>query len=259
MANSERNNLILSVFPGIDLLGRAFEEAGWCVVRGPDLLWGGDVKGFHPSSGVFEGVIGGPPCQCHSAFLAVNKKKGNKIAKDLIPEFLRVVEEARPTWFLMENVPRATIPEIECYDVFSHLINNRWLGEIQNRKRRFSVGFAREFSNRYYESISEFDWGKKIQWGFDNPEWQSCVRGRGWIKLGMEGKRGCQLGKHLGFRSEKQLRKVLPLMGFPEDFFDHSPFRMEAKWLVLGNGVPLAMGRAVAGAIRKVLDNLDER
>ena len=35
------NGLVLSVFPGIDLLGRAFEEQEYCVVRGPDLLWGG--------------------------------------------------------------------------------------------------------------------------------------------------------------------------------------------------------------------------
>ncbi len=32
--------LVLSVFPGIDLLGRGFEAEGFCVVRGPDLLWG---------------------------------------------------------------------------------------------------------------------------------------------------------------------------------------------------------------------------
>lgn len=40
--------LILSLFPGIDLLGRAFEELGACVVRGPDLLWGGDIRAFSP-------------------------------------------------------------------------------------------------------------------------------------------------------------------------------------------------------------------
>lgn len=33
--------MILSLFPGIGLLDMAFEEEGFCVVRGPDLLWGG--------------------------------------------------------------------------------------------------------------------------------------------------------------------------------------------------------------------------
>lgn len=52
------SNLVLSIFPGIDLLGRAFEEEGFCVVRGPDKLWGGDIRTFHPPAGVFGGVIG---------------------------------------------------------------------------------------------------------------------------------------------------------------------------------------------------------
>lgn len=56
--------LVLSIFPGIDLLGRAFElEGGFCLVRGPDPLWGGDIRSFHPPAGKFDGVIGGPPCQ----------------------------------------------------------------------------------------------------------------------------------------------------------------------------------------------------
>jgi DNA (cytosine-5)-methyltransferase 1 len=64
--------LVLSLFPGIGLLDMAFEQEGFCVVRGPDLLWGGDVKRFHPPAGKFDGVIGGPPCQApvisHSLF-----------------------------------------------------------------------------------------------------------------------------------------------------------------------------------------------
>ncbi len=64
MASQNLNNiLILSLFPGIDLLGRAFEETGFCVVRGPDLITGGDIRSFHPPAKQFAGVIGGPPCQ----------------------------------------------------------------------------------------------------------------------------------------------------------------------------------------------------
>jgi len=32
------NRLVLSIFPGIDILGKGFEEEGYCVVRGPDRL-----------------------------------------------------------------------------------------------------------------------------------------------------------------------------------------------------------------------------
>lgn len=41
--------LVLSLFPGIGLLDMAFELEGNCVVRGPDVLWGGDIRTFHPS------------------------------------------------------------------------------------------------------------------------------------------------------------------------------------------------------------------
>ena len=103
--------LVLSLFPGIGLLDRAFEEQGFCVVRGPDLLWGGDVKEFHPPAGRFEGVIGGPPCQAHSKLVHMVRANGYVVKEDLIPEFARCVVEARPDWYLMENVPAAPLPE----------------------------------------------------------------------------------------------------------------------------------------------------
>ena len=43
--------LVLSLFPGIGLLDLAFEERGFCIERGPDLLWGGDIRRFHPPCG----------------------------------------------------------------------------------------------------------------------------------------------------------------------------------------------------------------
>lgn len=51
--------LVLSLFPGADLLGRAFEEVGFCVVRGPDKLWGGDVRAFHAELG--DAIANGQP------------------------------------------------------------------------------------------------------------------------------------------------------------------------------------------------------
>src|SRR5437588_5850350 len=107
--------LVLSLFPGIGLLDMAFEQEGFCVVRGPDLLWGGDIKRFHPPAGKFDGVIGGPPCQAFSPLRNLNPKidrHGNQI-----PEFERVVSEAGPRWFLMENVPDAPMPRVRGYGV----------------------------------------------------------------------------------------------------------------------------------------------
>src|SRR5438552_3935700 len=105
-------DLVLSLFPGIGLLDMAFEQEGFCVVRGPDLLWGGDVRRFHPPAGKFDGVIGGPPCQLFSGLNNLARSQGTEF-QNLIPDFSRVVEEAAPLWFLMENVPGAPNPATE--------------------------------------------------------------------------------------------------------------------------------------------------
>lgn len=139
--------LVLSLFPGIGLLDMAFEEEGFCVVRGPDVLWGGDIRSFHPPAGVFDGVIGGPPCQMFSMLARLVEFNGHKTRfGNLIPEFERCVYEAHPTWFLMENVPAAPAPVVVSYEVVSEVVNNRWfvaadgVGAEQTRQRRLSFG-----------------------------------------------------------------------------------------------------------------------
>lgn len=94
------NDLVLSLFPGIGLLDFAFEAEGFTIVRGPDILWGGDIHRFHAPSGKFNGLIGGPPCQRHSTASNIR----GTTATDLIPEFIRVFEEGRFDWVVMENV-----------------------------------------------------------------------------------------------------------------------------------------------------------
>ena len=73
---ARRMSLVLSVFPGIGLLDMAFEQEGFTVVRGPDVLWGGDIKRFSPPAGVFDGVIGGPPCQAFSRLSIMVRHNG---------------------------------------------------------------------------------------------------------------------------------------------------------------------------------------
>jgi DNA (cytosine-5)-methyltransferase 1 len=133
--------LILSVFPGIDLLGMAFELEGFCVVRGPDVLWGGDARTFRPPAGRFVGIIGGPPCQEFSALARLVRANGyTPRFGNLIPEYERIVGEADPEWFVMEEVPKAPIPQVQGFHVHGQLLNNRWLGEEQERTRRISFG-----------------------------------------------------------------------------------------------------------------------
>lgn len=89
------NKLVLSLFPGIGLLDRAFEEAGFCVVRGPDILWGGDIRNFHPPENHFWGIIGGPPCQ---DFSSLRRALPTGYGLEMLGEFARCVTEANPEW-----------------------------------------------------------------------------------------------------------------------------------------------------------------
>ena len=130
--------LVLSLFPGIGLLDMAFEEAGFCVVRGPDLLWGGDIRRFHPPAGRFDGVIGGPPCQAFSRLRHIVEANGYQTAPNLIPEFERCLAEAQPAWALMENVPDAPEPAVPGYQVSSTMLRDVWCGGETSRLRRFS-------------------------------------------------------------------------------------------------------------------------
>lgn len=141
------SDLVLSLFPGIGMLDAAFEAEGYCVVRGPDVLWGGDVRRFHPPPGKFDGVIGGPPCQAFSSLAHLVRATGHEPRfGNLIPEFERCVAESECQWFVMENVPQAPTPVVAGYAVHSFVLNNAWLvapdgfGQEQERKRRFSFG-----------------------------------------------------------------------------------------------------------------------
>jgi len=229
------NNLVLSIFPGIDLLGRAFEEEGFCVVRGPDVLWGGDIRNFHPLAGVFDGIIGGPPCQEFVTNLTAMVKSQGKKSKfgNLIPEFERVITEAQPVWFIMENVRRAPLPSVKGYIIDSRLFNNRWTGAKQNRLRRITFG-TKDGRHLLLDEVI-----------FHNPEKKSTVLAADTGPRRWDGK-----------RINYSLAEAMELQGVPPDFFTQSPFLASAKRELIGNGVPMYMGRAIAKA---VFDTLKER
>ena len=139
--------LVLSLFPGLGLLDHAFEMEGFTVVRGPDVIWGGDIRRFSPPAGRFDGVIGGPPCQSFSSLVHLVRANGHEPKfGNLIPEYERCVSEAQPAWFVMENVPQAPEPCIAGYGVTpflldnSHLLGEGGFGQEQKRVRRFCFG-----------------------------------------------------------------------------------------------------------------------
>lgn len=226
-------SLVLSLFPGIGLLDQAFEEEGFCVVRGPDLLWGGDVRDFHPPAGKFDGVIGGPPCQRHGNLGKVNIARwgDHSVMPDMIPDYARCVREAAPAWFLMENVPGAPLPDVPGYGLVDRICDNRWTGGEQRRRRRFTFG-ARGRSVRFHiegvalEAIDEID--TIVSTG------QTGSRPRGQL-------------------SRKSIDDMAIAQGIDPRRFDHSPFSVTELRRAIANGVPLPMGRAVARAVKAAL------
>jgi DNA (cytosine-5)-methyltransferase 1 len=242
--------LVLSLFPGIGLLDMAFEEEGFCVVRGPDLLWGGDVHRFHPPPQRFAGVIGGPPCKRWSRLAHMVVANGYELAPDLIPEFERIVWEARPLWFLMENVPAAPAPDVLSptggreYRTRSVLLNNRWCGGEQHRERRFTFGAHTMTSfapvERFHvagEALEPTTWAHAV------PCDSRAVPVKRVKGGGMKGTAGAP---------RRSFAEACRLQGLPEGF-DLPPFTASAKFEAVGNGVPLPMGRAVARAVKAAL------
>jgi DNA (cytosine-5)-methyltransferase 1 len=243
--NLLRNALVLpvlSLFPGIGLLDRAFEEMGFSVVRGPDLLWGDDIRDFHPQSGHFGGMIGGPPCQAFSQWRHVIQHKGFKLSDNLIPEYERCVREAQPAWFVMENVKDAPLPVVAGYQVHSQLLNNRKHGGgVQNRERRISFG-TRDGRQLVVPEQPEPE------------EWAPAVCASGGIKPGIEtADRNSRL-KYMGWKTKEALQQICRLQGLPDDF-ELPNLTIGGAISAVGNGVPLPLGRAIAGAVRSAMSS----
>lgn len=215
--------LVLSLFPGIGLLDRAFEQEGFCVVRGPDLLWGGDIRSFHPPRRTFDGVIGGPPCKGDSPLAHLNGTPGVSLAD----EFWRVVKEAAPDWWLMEAVkPHAGLPGSIVR------LNNRWFGEVQRRVRYFH-------SNLNLRPFIEVETFEPVD-----------------FKHAVLAGHGCAVGKVVQGMAKYPLVEACVLQGLPPDF-DLPGFTKQAKYEAVGNGVPLPMGRAIAKAVKLAVNRVE--
>lgn len=254
-------SLVLSLFPGVGLLDRAFELEGFCVVRGPDVLWGGDIRRFHPPAGRFDGVIGGPPCQAFSSLRHIVKANGHEPRfGNLIPEFERCVAEAEPIWFLMEEVREAPIPSVAGYATWSTLLNNRQCMDddgkpaVQNRVRRWTFGDRRKRTVLMIETAAL----EAVEFEYAATGGHAGTLGR--VDKRRVGKPGSVREYRTGtpcrvenYKTQWAFAELKRKQGLPADF-DLPPFLVEAKCRAVGNGVPLPMGRAIAWAVKEAED-----
>lgn len=220
--------LILSIFPGVDLLGRGFELEAFCVVRGPDLLWGGDVRAFHPPPGKFDGLIAGSPCQDFSRKRRRRQTPPTGYGLEMLSEFVRVVLEAQPDWWLLENVP--TVPDVQVpgYVVQRLDLNARECGSTQDRLRHFQFGSREGLILVPRRAPVTASVSQKTVLATEGRR----KHRRGWIEF-------CQL---------QGLPGALDLPGMT----------IEARYMAVGNGVHLDVARTLARAVREACTRTEQ-
>lgn len=202
--------LILDLFPGIGLLSSGFESAGFCTVRGPDLIWGGDIRTFRPPPGKFTGIIGGPPCQ---DFSSLRRTDPTGHGEEMLDHFVRCITEAQPDWWLMENVPRVPNVIIPGYSWQRLDLRASEFGLPQRRIRHIQFGHRDNLVLLLPRQ--------------DTPATEPAA---------------------LATDTETPWDKFCMLQGLPPDF-DIPSFTVSAKRAAVGNGVPVPMAYALAHAI----------
>ncbi len=178
---------IISLFSGAGGLDLGFAQAGFKTIWANEYdkeIWETFEANFPntvldrrsivniPSSEIPEalGLIGGPPCQSWSeagSLRGINDSRGQ-----LFFEFIRVLKDKKPLFFLAENVSGILAPRHKealeniktqfinsGYDLSFKLLNACDYGVAQDRQRVFFVGFRKDLA---LQSNSSFKFPKKL-------------------------------------------------------------------------------------------------
>ena len=168
---------IISLFSGAGGLDLGFKKAGFQTIWANEYdkeIWETFEKNFSdtvldrrsitqiPSEDIPEtlGLIGGPPCQSWSE---AGKSRGIKDDRgQLFFEFVRVLRDKKPLFFLAENVSgmlaskhSEALENIKNhfidsgYDLSFEMLNARDYGVAQDRKRVFFVGFRKDLNIKF--------------------------------------------------------------------------------------------------------------
>jgi len=177
---------ILSLFDGISCARVALERAGipvelyWAVEidkyatqisqkNYPDIVRTSDVRNFVGEPNSFDLVIGGSPCQDLS--IAKKDRKGlDGERSGLFWEYVRILEEVKPKYFILENV--ASMPK-EAKQIITETLGvepimiNAALVSAQNRKRLFWVG---EKIEHIFKENNRYNYSEYVKVDITQPE-----------------------------------------------------------------------------------------
>jgi DNA (cytosine-5)-methyltransferase 1 len=180
---------IVSLFSGAGGLDLGFKQAGYNVIYANEYdkdIWETYIKN-HPHTILdkrdirkitseeipdCDGIIGGPPCQSWSeggAQRGINDDRGK-----LFFEFIRILKDKQPKFFLAENVSGMLQPkhknalenikntfENAGYDLFIKLLNASDYGVAQDRERLIFIGFRKDLNIKYSFPNTEITYSKK--------------------------------------------------------------------------------------------------
>ena len=170
---------VISLFSGCGGLDLGFKKAGFEIPVANEFdktIWA-TFKANHPTThlieedirkiskldiekfinGEIDGIIGGPPCQSWSeagALRGINDARGQ-----LFFDYIRILKEFQPKFFLAENVSGMlsnrhseaveniiNLFEEAGYNVSLNLVNAKDYGVAQERKRVFYIGFRKDLN-----------------------------------------------------------------------------------------------------------------
>ncbi|MBE7064590.1 MAG: DNA cytosine methyltransferase [Ruminococcaceae bacterium] len=183
---------VISLFSGCGGLDLGFEKAGFTIPVANEFdknIWDtfivnhpktklikGDIRNIKEEDfpDKIDGIIGGPPCQSWSeagSLRGINDERGQ-----LFYEYIRILKDKQPKFFLAENVSgmlanrhAGAVKNIfdmfdNCYyDVSITLVNAKNYGVAQERKRVFYIGFRKDLNITFtFPKGSTEDDSKKI-------------------------------------------------------------------------------------------------
>ncbi|MFQ3576932.1 MAG: DNA cytosine methyltransferase [Cytophagales bacterium] len=168
---------IVSLFSGAGGLDIGFKKAGFNVIWANEYdkeIWETFEKNYPetildkrsitdiPSNDIPDcvGIIGGPPCQSWSeagALRGINDKRGQ-----LFFDFIRIIRDKKPLFFLAENVSGMLLPRNRQalenikemfresgYTLSFALLNASDFGVPQDRMRVFFIGYRKELNTKF--------------------------------------------------------------------------------------------------------------
>lgn len=187
---------VISLFSGCGGLDLGFEKAGFNIPVANEFdktIWD-TFKANHPNThliegdirkinlneiskyidGEVDGIIGGPPCQSWSE--AGSLKGINDARGQLFYDYIRILEQFKPKFFLAENVSGMLanrhseavqnilhLFEGVGYDVTLTLVNAKDYGVAEERKRVFYIGFRTDLNIEFgFPKGSTKDDSKKL-------------------------------------------------------------------------------------------------